>query len=326
MNEQEFREQLHHAAETRLSGLQGDPWLAQQVMVAHMKGHIGARRKVSAAIVLLVILLIAAVTALAVIFTGHEVILYQDIELTDLVPEQVQQYDVCHKTSFGYVIGGFDLGDDFIAPMSEGMAITCVNDHFQPQWTLEDPRLVGSLFDKVRESPTALYFGTEYHADRWESAIMKVSHSGELLWYFKGPPSLDIEDFMVADTDDVFCAGRQMIDDSVAPVPVIVKLDPDGAICWEKQYSVDGIEKLYSLCMRNNKIIAVGKSEKGAVALELNGEGDIVESFIFETNEPITSMRLKETSEGTLFMVLSMAITNDEADATSKTKYIMLPN
>ena len=78
--------------------------------------------------------------------------------------------------------------------------------------------------------------------------------------------------------------------------------------------------------MRNNKIIAVGKSEKGAVALELNGEGGIVGSFIFETNEPITSMRLKETSEGTLFMVLSMAITNDEADATSKTKYIMLPN
>ena len=78
--------------------------------------------------------------------------------------------------------------------------------------------------------------------------------------------------------------------------------------------------------MRNNKIIAVGKSEKGAVALELNGEGGIVGSFIFKTNEPITSMRLKETSEGTLFMVLSMAITNDEAGATSKTKYIMLPN
>lgn len=60
--------------------------------------------------------------------------------------------------------------------------------------------------------------------------------------------------------------------------------------------------------------------------MELNGEGGIVGSFIFETNEPITSMRLKETSEGTLFMVLSMAITNDEADATSKTKYIMIPN
>ena len=54
------------------------------------------------------------------------------------------------------------------------------------------------------------------------------------------------------------------------------------------------------------KIIAVGKSEKGAVALELNGEGGIVGSFIFKTNEPITSMRLKETSEGTLFMVLSI--------------------
>ena len=326
MDEQKFRKQLHHAAGTRLSGLQGDPWLAQRVMSAHMKGNTGARRKVSAAIVLLVILLIAAVAALAVIFTGHEVILYHEVALTDLVPEQVQQYDVCHKTSFGYVIGGFDLGDDYIAPMSEGMAITCVNDHFQPQWTLEDARLTGSLFDKVRETPTALYFGTEHHADRWEAAIMKVSHSGELLWYFKGPSSLDIEDFMATESDDVFCAGSRMIGDSGEPVPVIVKLDPDGAICWEKQYSADGIEKLYSLRMRNNGIIAVGKSEKGAVALTLDGEGDIVGSFLFETNEPITSMRLEETSEEALFMVLSMAITNEETDATSITKYVMLPN
>ena len=44
------------------------------------------------------------------------------------------------KLPFGYVIGGFDLGDDFIAPMSEGMAITCVNDHFQPNghWKTQD--------------------------------------------------------------------------------------------------------------------------------------------------------------------------------------------
>lgn len=129
-----------------MSGLQGDPWLAQRVMVAPYEGEYRGKKESICPLCTACYTLIAAVTALAVIFTGHEVILYQDIELTDLVPEQVQQYDVCHKTSFGYVIGGFDLGDDFIAPMSEGMAITCVNDHFQPEWTLEDPRLVGSPF------------------------------------------------------------------------------------------------------------------------------------------------------------------------------------
>ena len=32
MDDQTLRNQLHHAVETRLSGLQGDPWLAQRVL------------------------------------------------------------------------------------------------------------------------------------------------------------------------------------------------------------------------------------------------------------------------------------------------------
>ena len=44
MDEQKFREQLHHAAETRLSGLQGDPWLAQRVM-AQAKGEARVKKK-----------------------------------------------------------------------------------------------------------------------------------------------------------------------------------------------------------------------------------------------------------------------------------------
>ena len=62
MNE---RERIHHAVDTRLSGLQGDPWLAQRVLAA-TKGEIRVKKKLSVGFVLVVILVLAAVTALAV--------------------------------------------------------------------------------------------------------------------------------------------------------------------------------------------------------------------------------------------------------------------
>lgn len=65
MDEQKFRDQLHHAAQTRLSGLQGDPWLAQRV-VAQTKGEVRVKKKLSVAFVLLLIFLVMTVTAIAV--------------------------------------------------------------------------------------------------------------------------------------------------------------------------------------------------------------------------------------------------------------------
>ena len=65
MDEQKFRKQLHHAAGTRLSGLQGDPWLAQRVM-AQAKGEAKVKKKLSVALILLLIFLVLTVTAIAV--------------------------------------------------------------------------------------------------------------------------------------------------------------------------------------------------------------------------------------------------------------------
>lgn len=64
MDEQVFRDQLHHAAQTCLSGLQGDPWLAQRV-IAQTKGESKVKKKISAAFVLLLIFLVPTVTAIA---------------------------------------------------------------------------------------------------------------------------------------------------------------------------------------------------------------------------------------------------------------------
>ena len=66
MDDQTLRNQLHHAVETRLSGLQGDPWLAQRVL-AQAKSEPKRKRKRSVGFVIVLILLLAATTAFAAI-------------------------------------------------------------------------------------------------------------------------------------------------------------------------------------------------------------------------------------------------------------------
>ena len=58
--------QVCRAVDTRLSGLQGNPWLAQRVL-AHAKGEQKVKKKVSVGFILLMVLILAAVTALAAI-------------------------------------------------------------------------------------------------------------------------------------------------------------------------------------------------------------------------------------------------------------------
>lgn len=69
MDEQKLREQLHRAAETRLSALQGDPWLAQRVM-AQAKGEPKVKKKLSAGLIFALILMLMAVAALAATVIG----------------------------------------------------------------------------------------------------------------------------------------------------------------------------------------------------------------------------------------------------------------
>ena len=70
MDEQRFRVQLRHAAETRLSNLQGDPWLAQRV-IAQAKKEPPRKRKFSVGFALTVLLILVMVTALAIGLTQY---------------------------------------------------------------------------------------------------------------------------------------------------------------------------------------------------------------------------------------------------------------
>ncbi len=55
---------VRHAVDMSLSGLQGDPWLAQRIL-ANVKGEVKVKKKLSVGFVLVIILVLAAVTALA---------------------------------------------------------------------------------------------------------------------------------------------------------------------------------------------------------------------------------------------------------------------
>lgn len=64
MNEHKQGEMVRHAVDMSLSGLQGDPWLAQRIL-ANAKGEGKVKKKLSAGFVLVIVLVLAVVTALA---------------------------------------------------------------------------------------------------------------------------------------------------------------------------------------------------------------------------------------------------------------------
>ena len=66
MDERKLSKVIHHAVDTSLSGITGDPWLARRVL-ANAKGEIKVKKKLSAGLVLAIVLMVAAVTALAAI-------------------------------------------------------------------------------------------------------------------------------------------------------------------------------------------------------------------------------------------------------------------
>lgn len=70
MNKRENRERIQDALNATLSGLQDDPWLAQRV-IAEAKGEKKGKRKISFGVVLVLMLVLIAMTALAVGLTHY---------------------------------------------------------------------------------------------------------------------------------------------------------------------------------------------------------------------------------------------------------------
>lgn len=66
MNKQKNRELIQASLNSALSGLQDDPWLAQRV-IAEAKGDKQVKKKISAGLVFIFVLVMIAATALAVV-------------------------------------------------------------------------------------------------------------------------------------------------------------------------------------------------------------------------------------------------------------------
>lgn len=65
MDDHNQGERIRHAVDARLSGLEGEPWMMQRVL-ANAKGETKVKKKLSVGFVLIIVLVLAAVTALAV--------------------------------------------------------------------------------------------------------------------------------------------------------------------------------------------------------------------------------------------------------------------
>lgn len=70
MDKRKQRDAIQHALNSTLSGLQDDPWLTQRVIV-QAKGEKKVKRKISIGFIFAVILILAAMTALAIGLTGY---------------------------------------------------------------------------------------------------------------------------------------------------------------------------------------------------------------------------------------------------------------
>ena len=77
MREDLNREKMHKAIDSSFSGLNGDPWLFQRVSARAAEGEIHMKKKLSAGLVLAIVLILLAAAAVAVTLLTHQEIMEQ---------------------------------------------------------------------------------------------------------------------------------------------------------------------------------------------------------------------------------------------------------
>ena len=315
-------ELVQDAIKQKCAPLQPNPYLAQRVLNAAVERGGRRGRKVSVGFALVLALLVMSVTALAaVLLTGHDVKLYEGVDIISLLPEQWQEYDVCHQLSQGYLVGGFSLDDDVISPMDDDDAIVMLDRNFHVRWTLMDERLEGCLFDKVRETGDALYMGMERVVEQWVPAIMKLGQSGNIQWLYEGNAAFRIKDFAVDSEGSVYGIGSVASGDEKQAG--VFKLDADGNIVWEKKYVDLPISALTAVQMINDNVILAGFANQGAWIGELRPDGQVSWQRTIDMDADVQTVRLQLDAEE--HMVLSVVFADDEdAEATTQLRYYVL--
>lgn len=319
MRDHELREQIHHMMDTQLSDVKGDPYLAQRIIV-DAKGGQKVKRKISAGLVFCFVLLALSVVALAAtLLNEHQVEMFENVDIRDLLPEQWQQYDVCHKVSSGYLVGGFELGDDYIAPMGEEDKILYLSDTFTPVWTLNGAELNGCLFDKVAETEESFYFGMERQKEEWIASLMKVSKQGNILWMWEGENGFKIKDFLTTAEDVVYCVGT-----SSENTAVLLKLDRDGNLEWKKDFKEYDVTVLNAISNWEGGLLGIGQCNEGIVLFKLDKNGVVNSYVVHSIDRQIDAVRLQELTDGRTALILTLSSASSNRDVTQETKYMIV--
>ena len=289
-------ELVQEAVNQKCAHLQPDPYLAQRVLnEANRKGGRQVK-KISVAFALMMALMLMSVTAVAtVLLTGHDVKLYEGVEVVNLLPDQWQSYDICHRLEDGYLAGGFSLEEDAIAPMEGDSAIVMLDRNFQVRWTLTDARLEGCLFDKVRETADAVYLGMERSGETWVPAIMKVDKAGSLQWLYEGEETLGVKDFCVDEAGNVYAVGR--VRDERGQRAAILKLDADGQVAWEKTYADIPAESLTAVKRYHQRILVAGYGAEGAWLGEMQPDGSLAWQKLLGQENRVQTARLQISAD-----------------------------
>jgi len=319
-------ERIQDAVDTTLASLADDPWLAQKVM-AQAKGGFRVKRKLSAGMAFCLLLLVISATAWAVtLLHEHQVKLFENVTWNDLLPEQWRQYDVCHRVSGGYLIGGFLLGEDYIAPMGEEDRILYLDESFTPVWSLGGSELAGCLFDRVEESRDAFYLGMERRKENgeWRAALMKAGKDGRILWTYEGDADLRIRDFLVTEEGTAYCAGQSGTGDESEAV--LLTIDPDGGLRQEQTFAPYGATALNAVSEWGNGMIAAGQSEKGVLLLQLSPDGEVIAHMTYPVDQSIDFARLGKLADGRTALILTVSSDALSGDATEETRYMIIPD
>mgnify|MGYP002732485835 CR=1 FL=1 len=317
---------LRHAMDACLPNLENDSDFERRVL-DRLHGEAKRKRKLSVGLAMLIgLVLCTAMTAFAIgLLSAHELRLYEQVELVDLLPEQWRQYDLCRSVQGGqYIVGGFTSEDDFIAPMEAGDAILCLDEGAHVQWTLADPRLTGGLFDRVQSTDDSLVFGTEQATeDGWVPAVLKVSRAGELQWLYHGDSCAGLKDYLVLPDGRTLCVGTTRTEPSAATQAYLFTISPQGSLETSAIYAEYGLHSMDAVCERDGRIIIAGRSEQGTLVLWLEGDGTLKLLQTLKASEPALTLWLCETADGEL-AVLERRAGKAEDGATTRLRYHVL--
>lgn len=180
MNDRNVRRRIHHALDTRLSGMTGDPWLAQHIIGA--EGRLRVKKKVSAGLILVLVLILIAFTALAAMTLNA---FYEKTVKMESENGAIESWSADDKVAFvGLMLeAGIELKESAVAKLNDetltesergALAMQLITDYFPSRdgvltsvdiiarekgpietWSLEDKVWLSELMAQYQPDETA---------------------------------------------------------------------------------------------------------------------------------------------------------------------------